>query len=92
MTPGAGDLVRTILGTAAALIVSSAVLLGLLAGFCVLLGFLKLRSSGGGARVVRNLDEALGQRPAYLTPDAPRGRTDQLQTPELLGTGTRNSA
>jgi hypothetical protein len=86
------DVLPGVLGTALGLVVSSAVLLVLLAGFCLLLGLLKLRPSGGRSRVVRSLDEALGRRQAYLSPDAPRGPTDQLRTPELLEAQTRNSA
>ena len=81
-----------LLGTALGLAVSSGVLLVLLAGFCLLLGLLKLRASGGRSRVVRSLDEALGRPQVYLSPDAPRGRTDQLRTPELLEAVERNSA
>jgi hypothetical protein len=86
------DVLPGVLGTALGLLLSSAVLLVLLAGFCVLLGLPKLRASGGRSRVVRSLDEALGRRQAYLPPDAPRGRTDQLRTPELLDAQERNSA
>jgi hypothetical protein len=78
--------------TLQALLVSSVVLLALFAGFCVLLNFSKLRPSGGRSRVVRSLDEALGERQTYLPPDAPRGPADQLRTPELLETKSRKTA
>ena len=43
--------------------------------------------------LVRSLDEAVGDTPQqYLPPDAPRGRTDQLRTPELLEAEERKSA
>lgn len=78
--------------TLQALLVSSVVLLALFAGFCVLLNLPKLRPSGGRSRVVRSLDEALGERQTYLPPDAPRGPADQLRTPELLEAKSRKSA
>jgi hypothetical protein len=80
------------LGTLQGLIVSTAVLLALFIGFCVLFNLPKLRSSGRHSRVVRSLDEALGRRQTYLPPDAPRGQTDQLRTPELLESQERKSA
>ena len=86
------DVLPGLLGTALGLALSSGALLVLLAGFCLVLGLLKLRASGGRSRVVRSLDEALGRPQVYLPPDAPRGRTDQLRTPELLDALKRNSA
>lgn len=74
------------------LLVSSIVLLVLFIGFCVLLNLPKLRPSGRGTRIVRSLDEALGQPQTYLPPDAPRGPADQLRTPELLEAQSRKSA
>ena len=68
--------------------VSSAFLLVLFIGFCVLVGFTKHRETRG-ARVVRNLDDQLGEKLDYLPPDAPRGPTDQLRTPELLEQAAR---
>ncbi|MEW5983425.1 MAG: hypothetical protein AB1806_13810 [Acidobacteriota bacterium] len=53
-------------------------LLVLFIGFCVALGFLKLRPSGPKTLTVRSLDEALGQPVSYLPPQSPRGTTDQL--------------
>ena len=53
-------------------------LLVLFIGFCVALGFVKLRPSGPKSLTVRSLDEALGVPVSYLTPAAPRGTTDQL--------------
>ena len=80
------------LGTLQGLLVSTGVLLALFVGFCVLFNLPKLRASGRHSRVVRSLDEALSDAPQqYLPPDAPRGRTDQLRTPELLEAGQRKS-
>ena len=81
------------LGTLQGLLVSTVVLLALFVGFCVLFNLPKLRSSGRHSRTVRSLDEALSDTPQqYLPPDAPRGPTDQLRTPELLEAGKRKSA
>ena len=75
-----------------ALLVSSVVLLVLFIGFCVLFNLPKQKPGGRGARVVRSLDERLGERPEYFPPDAPRGGADQLHTPELLEAAARKSA
>jgi hypothetical protein len=80
------------LGTLQGLVLSSAVLLILFVGFCILFNLPKLRKSGRHSRVVRSLDEALGGQQSYLAPTAPRGVTDQLSTPELLESKTRKSA
>ena len=79
-------------GTVAGLLLSSAVLLALVIGFCVLFNLPKLRRRGPRSRVVRSLDEALGTPERYLSPDVPRGPADQLQTPELLQGRARNTA
>ena len=86
------DLLPAALGTAQGLLLSSTVLLVLFIGFCILLNLPKLRPRGRHSRVVRSLDEALGRQESYLAPDAPRGVTDQLQTPELLESRARKSA
>ena len=78
------DLLPAALGTLQGLIVSTAVLLAVFVGFCVLLNLPKLRPSGRHSRTVRSLDEALGRPQTYLPPDAPRGPADQLRSPELL--------
>lgn len=86
------DLLGAALGTLQGLVVSMVVLLGLLVGFCVLFTLSKLRPSGRHSRVVRSLDEALGQKQTYLPPGAPRGPADQLRTPELLDAQSRKTA
>jgi hypothetical protein len=88
---GLRDLMPAALGTLQGLLVSTGVLLALFIGFCVILNLPKLRPSGRHSRVVRSLDEAVGHGEAYLPPDAPRGRTDQLRTPELLEAQARKS-
>jgi len=72
--------------------VAVAAVLGLLIGACVLLGFPKLRASGPRTRVVRSLDEAVGQPEAYFGPEVPRGPIDQLRTPELLESAARKTS
>jgi hypothetical protein len=68
-------LVATVQGTGA----GAVFLLVLFIGFCVVLGFVKLRPSGPKTLTVRSLEEALGQPVSYLPPEAPRGTTDQLK-------------
>ena len=71
---------------------STVFLLALFIGFCVVLGFPKLRSGGRHSRVVRSLDEVVGGQPThYLPADAPRGPVDQLHTPELAEAAARKS-
>lgn len=72
------------LGTLLALTVSAVVVLVLFVGFCVLFNLPKLRASGRHTRIVRGLDELVGERQTFLPPTAPRGSVDQLRTPELL--------
>lgn len=71
---------------------STAFLLALFIGFCVALGFPKLRPGGRKSRVVRSLDERVADRPTmYLPADSPRGPVDQLDTPELAEAAARKS-
>jgi hypothetical protein len=80
------------LGTIEGLAVSTVSLLVLFIGFCLIFNLPKLRPSGRHSRVVRGLDELVGVPQAYLPADAPRGTVDQLCTPELLESRSRNSA
>jgi hypothetical protein len=79
-------------GTLAGLGASTAFLLALIIGFCVLFNFPKLKPRGKRALVVRDLGERLGADPEYLAPDAPHGPADQLHTPELLEARQRKPA
>jgi len=88
----AGGLLYGTLATVQGFLLSSLLLLALFVGFCILLNLPKLRPSGRHSRVVRSLDEALGRQQSYLAPTAPRGVTDQLNTPELLESKARKSA
>ena len=64
---------------------STVFVLFLFIGFCVIVGFTKTKkTAGGGAMVVKSLDERISHRPfEYLAPGAPRGPADQLHSPEL---------
>jgi hypothetical protein len=77
-------------GLIKALTSSSVFILALFIGFCVVVGFLKLKKSTGDAAVVRNLDDRISREPmTYLPPTAPRGPADQLRSPELVEAAAR---
>ncbi len=80
------------LRTAEGLAISTAALLVLFVGFCLLFNLPKLRPSGRHSKVVRGLDELVGTPQRYLPADAPWGPVDQLHTPELLESPPRKSA
>jgi hypothetical protein len=66
---------------------STVFVLALFLGFCIILGFPKLRpTTGRRSMVVKSLEEKVGQEAfaRYLSPDAPHGPVDVLKTPELL--------
>ena len=86
------DIAPGALGTLQGLALSTVAVLVLFVGFCVLLNFPKLRASGRHTRVVRGLDELVGEQQTFLPPDAPRGPVDQLRTPELLESNARKSS
>ena len=85
------DAVQIAIGTLQGLGASTIFVLALFIGFCVVFGFTKTkRTAGGGAKVVKSLDERLSHQPmTYLPPTAPRGPADQLHTPELLEAAAR---
>ena len=66
-------------------------MLALFIGFCVVVGFTKTKkTAGGGATVVKSLDERISHQPmVYLAPSVPRGPADQLHSPELLEAAAR---
>jgi len=86
------DVQSLLFGTLLGLVVAAVAVLGLLIGVCVVFGLPKLRASGPRTRVVRSLDEAVGEPEAYLGPTVPRGRIDQLRTPELLESAARKTS
>ena len=64
---------------------STAFVLLLFIGFCVIVGFTKLKKTAGKTMVVKSLDETISHQAfAYLSPTAPRGPADQLRAPDLL--------
>lgn len=77
-----------VLGVLQGLASSTIFVLVLFIGFCVIVGFAKLKRTAGNAPVVKSLDEAVSHQPvSYLPPTAPRGPADQLHGP-----GTRPRA
>lgn len=66
-------------------------ILVLMIGFCVVVGFTKLKkTAGGGAMVIKSLDEQVSGKPVeYLQPGDPRGPADQLHSPELVEAAAR---
>lgn len=72
-------------GTLQGLGASTLFVLLLFIGFCVIVGFTKLKRTSGNTGVVKSLDETISHRPMeYLPPNAPRGPADQLRAPDLL--------
>jgi len=87
------DIQQLVIGAVQGLASSTVFVLALFIGFCVLVGFTKLkRTAGGAAPVIKSLDERLTHQPmAYLPPTAPRGPADQLKSPELVEAAARRS-
>ena len=80
-------LILSVAGPAGAIVVF---VLALFIGFCVVLGFTKLKRTAGRAMVIKSLDEQVSRRPvSYLGPSTPRGPADQLKAPELLEAAAR---
>lgn len=79
------DIQQITIGALQGLGASTLFVLVLFIGFCVVVGFTKLKKTAGKTAVVKSLDETLSGLPmAYLPPTAPRGPADQLRAPELL--------
>jgi hypothetical protein len=85
------DVQQIAIGTVQGLASTTVFILVLFIGFCVVIGFTKLKkTSGGAAMVVKSLDERISHRPmVYLSPTAPRGPADQLKSPELVEAAAR---
>jgi len=78
------------IGTVAGLTSSAVFVLVLFIGFCVVVGFTKLKKTAGNTMVIKSLDEQMTHKPmVYLTPSAPHGPADQLGSPELLEAAAR---
>jgi hypothetical protein len=85
------DAIQIALGTLQGVVSSTAFVLFLFIGFCVVVGFTKTKKTAGGrASVVKSLDERISLKPfVYFAPGAPRGPADQLKSPELLEAAAR---
>ena len=82
------DIVSLAIGTLTGILSSTAFVLALFLGFCIILGFPKLRPTfGRKSMVVRSLDDLVGQESfaRYLPASAPRGPVDVLHTFEQRG-------
>ena len=88
-----GETLQILVGALQGLASTTVFVLALFIGFCVVLGFTKLKKTAGGrARVIKSLDERLSHQPmAFLAPSAPRGPADQLKAPELVEAAGRKS-
>jgi hypothetical protein len=81
------DAVNLVTGALIAIGSSTVFVLALFLGFCIILGFPKLRVTAGRKfMTIKSLEERVGQESfaKYLPADSPRGPVDQLRTPELL--------
>jgi hypothetical protein len=86
----AAEIQQLVIGAIEGLTSSAVFVLVLFIGFCVIVGFTKLKRTSGDAMVVKSLDERVTHKPAeYLAPTAPRGPADQLKAPELLEAAAR---
>ena len=87
------DAFQIAVGTLQGLASTTAFVLALFIGFCVVLGFTKTkRTAGGRATVIKSLDERISRKAmVYLAPSAPRGPADQLKAPELMEGAARKA-
>ena len=87
------DVQQLVVGAIQGLASSTIFVLVLFIGFCVVVGFTKLKkTAGGSAKVVKSLDERISHQPMiYLSPTAPHGPIDQLRSPELIEAAGRKS-
>jgi len=78
------------IGTLAGLTSSAVFVLVLFIGFCVVVGWTKLKKTAGNSMVIKSLDEQITHLPmVYLAPSAPHGPANQLGSPELLEAAAR---
>lgn len=81
----ATDVQQIAIGALQGLGASTLFVLALFIGFCVIVGFTKLKRTAGNTPVIKSLDEAITHQPMiYLLPTAPRGPADQLKAPDLM--------
>ena len=75
------EIISLAVGTLTGILTSSAFILALFLGFCIIAGFPKLRPTfGRKSMVVRSLDDLVGQESfaRYLPASVPRGPVDVL--------------
>ena len=88
MSPG--DIQQIAIGALQGFGLSTVFVLALFIGFCIIVGFTKLKQTAGNVPVIKSLDETITHKPmAYLPPTTPRGPADQLRAPELLEAAAR---
>ena len=86
----ADEIQQVVIGALQGLGASTVFVLALFIGFCIVVGFTKLKRTAGNAPVIKSLDEVVTHRPMEdLPPTAPRGPADQLKAPELLEAAAR---
>ena len=84
------EIQQLVIGTVAGLTSSAVFVLVLFIGFCVVVGFTKLKKTAGNTMVIKSLDEQMTRTAmVYLKPGDPRGPADQLHTPELAEAAAR---
>ena len=85
------DAIQIAAGTLQGVLSSTAFVLFLFIGFCVIFGFTKTKKTAGGkASVVKSLDERISHQPMiYFAPGVGRQKVDQLHSPELLEAAAR---
>lgn len=86
------DIINLAVGALAGVLSSTVFVLALFLGFCIILGFPKLRQTAGRkSMVIKSLDETVGQQAfaRYLPASAPRGPIDVLHQPEPAVHGTK---
>ena len=84
------DVLSLALGVLQGVASSTVFVLALFIGFCVVVGFTKLKKTAGGVMVIKSLDEQVSHKTMeYLKPGDPRGPADQLRSPELLEAAAR---
>jgi hypothetical protein len=82
------EIVPLVVGLLTGIGSSTIFVLALFLGFCIILGFPKLRPTAGRkSMTVRSLDDMVGQEAfaRYLPASAPRGPIDVLHQPEPTG-------
>lgn len=85
------EVIQVAIGALQGVVSSTAFVLVLFIGFCVVFGFTKMKkTAGGAAMVVKSLDERITHTPmVYLSASAPHGPADQLRAPELMEAAAR---